>query len=62
MAPAVLNLKGKRMNIRSHLKMPTIINGKTVSATLFRANVLSACGKAETNVFTADRVKVVEEK
>ena len=62
MVPAVLNSKGKRMNIRNHLKMPTIINGKTILATLFLANVLSACERAETKVFTADRVKVVEEK
>lgn len=60
-APVVLNSEGNRMHIRNHFKMSAVDN-KTILATAILAFVLSACGKTESKIFTADRVKIVEEK
>ena len=50
------------MHICNHFKMSAVDKSKTILATVFLAMVFSACGKTEIKVFTADRVKLVEEK
>ncbi len=50
------------MHIHIYFKMPTVEISKAILATAFFAIALSACGKTETRVFTADRLKMVEEK
>ena len=50
------------MYICNHFKLPVAENNKLLLATVLLAIALSACGKTETKIFTADRVKIVEDK
>lgn len=50
------------MYICNHFKLSVAENNRPILATVFLAIALSACGKTETKIFTADRVKIVEEK
>ena len=72
--PIVLNLQGKSMQIHSrffnsnprvaHISPRTsqAPSGKTLLTTILFAGALNACGKTDTKMSTADRVKLVEEK
>lgn len=72
--PIVLNLQGKSMQIHSRFlnSNPRVAHilpgasrvrtGKTLLTAILFAGALNACGKTDTNMSTADRVKLVEEK
>ncbi len=50
------------MHIHIYFKMPAVEISKAIFVTAFFAVALSACGKTETRVFTADRLKIIEEQ
>ena len=72
--PIVPNLQGKSMQIQSRFLddkprlarnlsvLASVAGGKTVFTAMLVAVALTACGKTDDKMTTADRVKLVEEK